>query len=301
MTTVADLVSQVEDHLLGGDRDEINRLTNFIDGAQQTISLDFELGGVAAGSYLTIDFEVLYVWSVDPTSFVVTVQRGMLNSTPQTHDAGTIVYINPLFSKWEIFKAINVEIVSISGADNGLFAEKSFTLTTLPVSMNYDVPADNSDLRTILEIRWDQIGPERPWPALDRRSFQIVRNLQTDTGTSGVSLRIERPTSGFIPGRRLVVQYAGDFDPLPPLFSVDVSSTNLADSMLDIPALGAAARLMGVREAKRAFVERDVDSRRASEVTSGSASRAAAVLMQLLEGRIKSEADRLRQRWPLAL
>jgi len=55
---------------------------------------------------------------------------------------------------------------------------------------------------------------------------------------------------------------------------------------------------MGVREAKRTFVERSVDTRRAAEVPAGSSARAAGVLLQLLDGRIKAKPHELRQKWP---
>ena len=97
----------------------------------------------------------------------------------------------------------------------------------------------------------------------------------------------------------MVIRYASRLQTLSSTLTDDAAATTgLLTNQLDIPALGAAARLMGVREAKRTFIERSVDSRRAAEVPAGSSARAAAVLMQLLNGRIKSEADRLRQLFP---
>lgn len=295
--TTADLISQVEEHLLGGDRDELNELANPMTSTATTLTLSMDLSGVTAGAYLGIDIEVMLVWSVDPTSQQVTVRRGMLGSTAVAHDAETLVYVNPLFTKWSIWRSLNVEIVSLSGADNGLFAERAFTLTSQPVKKTYDIPVGNADLRQVLEIRYDSPGPEAYWPLVRRRSFQIVRDVTMDSTTAtGLAIRIEE---SFIAGRRIVVRYAGDFGLLSPVLLDDATlSTGMSANMIDIPALGAAARLMGVREAKRSFVERAVDSRRASEVPPGSSSRAAAVLLQLLNGRIKSEADRLKHLWP---
>lgn len=292
-----DLISQVEEHLLGGDRDELNELANDIGFADDTLLLNMPLSGVSQGSYLTLDLEVLYVKSVDSTSQTVTIRRGMLGSTPAAHVANTLVYVNPLFTKWSIFRALNVEIVSLSAADNGIFAVKEFTLTTQPVQVTYDVPADNLDLRALLEIRWDEVSAERSWPRVPLRTVMMIRDLTTDTGTSGLSFRVDYPS--FIPGRRMVVRYAANFTTLSTSLTDDAAATTgLGATMIDIPALGAAARLMGVREAKRTFIERSVDSRRAAEVPTGSSARSAAVLLQLLNGRIKSEADRLRQLYP---
>lgn len=296
--SVDSLITQVEDHLLSGDRDEINTVSNTVDSSQTTVTFNQPLGSITAGSYLGVELEVMYVWSIDTTSGTATVQRAMLGTTAAGHASGTIVYVNPLFSKWEIFKALNVEIVSLSAADNGLFAEKAFTLTTQPIQKTYDIPVANADLRDILEIRYQPPGPEKYWPRIRRRSFQVIRDVtQTvDAAPTGMMLRIEE---SFYPGRPMVVRYAGDFGPLPAAMSADAATaTGMAATMLDIPALGAAGRLMGVRSAKRTFVERAVDSRRSQEVPASASAQSAGILLQLMRDRIKSEADRLRQLWP---
>lgn len=297
VTTTDSLITEVEDHLLGGDRDELNELGSAIADSDTDLTLTMPLSGVTQGSYLGIDLEVLYVKSVDSTSSVATVRRAMLGSTAVAHAQGALVYVNPLFSKWQIFKNLNIEIASLSGADNGLFAVTAFTVLSSPVQKTYDIPALNNDIRRLLEIRYDAVGPERYWPVVPLRHCQIIRDVTTDTNNvSGLAIRIEEC---FLPGRSLVVRYAGDFSPLDADLTDDAATTTgLGPTMIDIPALGAAARLMGVREAKRTFVERSVDTRRAAEVPAGSSARAAGVLLQLLSGRITSEAARLAQKWP---
>ena len=291
-----DLITQTEDILLSGARDNLNFLSKGIAAGDTTIELAQPLSGESAGSYLGCELEVMYVKSVDATAQTALVRRGMLGSPVGAHANDSIVYVNPLFSKWEIFKALNIEITSMSGADNGLFAEKSFTVLSQPVQKTYDVPAANLDMRKILEIRYDAVGPERYWPLVRSRQTQVLRDLQTDTGTSGLSIRIEED---FIAGRRLVVRYAGDFLPLSMDLNDNAAATTLlTTNMIDIPAMGAAARLMGFSAARRTFVQRAVDSRRAQEVPAGAAAAATGAFLSLLNGRIKSEADRLRHLWP---
>jgi len=289
--------------LYGGDRDNLNFLTSPLNDTETTIQLADGPSGVTTGSYLGINLEKLYVRAIDPTSGALTVRRGMLGSQPTGHDQDSLVYIDPLFDKWSIFRALNVEIASLSGADNGLFAERAFTTMTQPVQRTYDVPAANTDLMFILEIRWDSYGPERYWAKVDRRQYEVIRDVQTDTGTSGMSIRIEDSRifpGAFTPGRRMVVRYAAGFSPLSRNLADDASlATGMAATMLDIPAIGAAARLMGVRAAKRTFIERAVGSRRPSEVPAGATAQAASVLLALMNARIVSEAERLRQLWPV--
>jgi len=297
MTSTAELISDVESHLLGGDRDEQNRLTNSITDTDVSVTFDFSTGGITQGAYVCVDLEVMYVSQMDATSRTATVQRGMLGSIPAAHDGGTVAYVNPLFSKWSIFKALNVEIADMSSADNGLFQVKDFELTTQPVQKSYTVPSANLDLMNVLEIRWFEPGVEKLFPVIKRREYQVVRNLNNrDSNETGLSIRIERSMT---PGRALIVRYAAGFSPLTAIDD-DVSAiTGLGESMVDIPPLGAAARLMGVREAKRSLVERAVNSRRAQEVPPGSSARAAGVLLQLHDRRIKDEAAKLKRLWPL--
>ncbi len=298
MTTTDTLITDTEEHLLGGDRDEQNRLSNTVDNVQTQISFDFPLGGIQQGAYVNLDIETMYVWSVNSASSTATVQRGMLGSTPAAHTAGTLAYVNPLFSKWSIFKALNVEIIDLSSADNGLYQERSFELLTQAVNKNYTVPVANADIISVLEIRWLETGPEFMFPRVLQRHFQILRDLDNrQAGNSGISLRLEY---SFTPGRPLIVRYAANFSPLATMADDVPTVTGMSDTMLDIPPLGAAARLMGVREAKRSYVERAVNSRRAAEVPGGESARAAGVLLQLLQARVKDEAARLRRLWPAA-
>lgn len=302
LLTTNDLISQVEEHLLGGDRDNLNFLASDMDDTQTTISLADNPNGVTTGSYIGVDLELMYVRNIDSTSGAITVKRAMLGSRAGAHDQDIQVYIDPLFNKWSIYRALNVEIASLSGADNGLFAVKDWTALTQPVQRTYDVPLANTDMMYLLEARWDSVGPERYWPRVNRRQMQVIRDLQTDTGTSGVSVRIEDSWAypgAFTPGRRIVFRYAAGFSPLSPVLTDDASlATGMLSFQLDIPAIGAAARLMGVRGAKRTFIERAVGSRRPSEVPPGADVQAAQVLMTLLNDRTQSEADRLRQLFP---
>lgn len=293
MTTAANLISETESHLLAGDRDEMNRLTSSVTDSATTMTFDFDLNGIQQGSYVSLDLEIVYVWSVSGQT--ATVQRAMLNSTASAHTAGTLGYVNPKFSKLAIFNALNVELADISPE---LFQVKSFDLTSQPVQWTYTVPAINTDILDILEVRYQPPGPELSWPRISRRKTQLLRDMPT-TGsgsfTSGMGIRIEEP---LFPGRAMTVRYAAPFSPLTALTDVVTTVTGLSVSMLDIPPLGAAARLMGVREAKRAFIESTMDTRRASEVPTGASARAAQVLLSLVQSRIRSEVMALRQAWP---
>jgi hypothetical protein len=293
--TCASLISDCERNLLAGDRDELNLLTNSAGAGDTTLTFTYGMNGIVQGSYIGLDLEIVYVWSV--AGQVATVQRGMLNTTAATHAASTLAYVNPKFSKFDIFNALNVEIADISPE---LFQVKSFTLTTQPVQLTYTVPAINTDLLDVLEIRYIRPDATFRWDRITRREFQVMRNMPTtgDGGfSSGMGIRID-PEAGIYPGRPMTVRYSAPFSPLTALTDDAVAVTGLPVSSLDIPPLGAAARLMGVREAKRAFVESTMDTRRASEVPTGASARAAQLLLSLVQNRIRSEVQALRVQWP---
>lgn len=298
MTTLADLVAQTEEHLLAGARDELNQLAATVDTDDTEWSFTYELSGVQQGAYVSVDLEIVYVWDTNDSAKTATVQRGMLGSTPAAHTGGSIAYANPKFSKWAITKALNQEIVDLSAPPNGLFRPRTFTTTTSPVAMTYPIPVDNDDIIDVLDIRYDAPGAEHAWPRVTRYEYRILRGLPTATesgSASGLSLRVN---TAMYPGRDLLVTYSAPFLPLAALADDVEDVTGLPTSAVDIPPLGAAARLMGVREARRAFVEDEVDSRRANEVPPGSAAKAAAVLLSILDGRIKTEYLRLIAAYP---
>lgn len=295
MTLASDLISDTERHLMSGDRDEINALAATIANTDQTITVTYELGGIAQGAYLGLDLEVLYVWAVDENTKTVTVQRGMVGSVPATHSANAIVYVNPKVSKWDMFNALNAQINDMSTPPGGLFQVKEFTLTSEAVRESYPIPAGVID---ILEIRYQPPGPAMRWNRIGRHDYQVMRNMPTtgDGGFgTGTGLRIE---PRLYPGRVITVRYAAVFDTLTTLDDDVTAVSGIPQSAVDIPSLGAAYRLITVKEAKRSFMESQGDSRRAGEVPPGSAARAGAAILNLLNDRMKSEYMQLVTQYP---
>src|SRR5439155_7776767 len=145
---------------------------------------------------------------------------------------------------------LNVEIRDVSTPPNGLWQAKHFTLTTQPVKRTYTIPTLNSDLLDVLEVRYIEPGAEKAWVRMSRWEFSVLRNMPTSgdgSFTTGFGLRFDR---GMYPGRTMNVVYAAPFSELATLTDDVVSVTGLPATAVDIPPLGAAARLMGVREAK---------------------------------------------------
>jgi len=300
MVTCNDLINETEQHLMGGDRDELNRLTANLDNVTTSVTFDFDLIGIQPGAYLGVDLEMMYVWAVSAAN--ATVQRAMLGTKAAAHTAGSVVYVNPKFSRAAIFDALNAELRDLSTPPGGLWQTKEFTLTTLPVQKTYPVPLANNDMIDVLELRWQPPGPDFRWSRIWRRDFQVVRDLDpadTQAGVggmpSGIVIRIDPP---LYPGRHLRVRYQAGFDDLVNLTDDVVLVTGIPASAVDIPPMGAAYRLMAAREAKRNLVEAQGDPRRSTEVPSGGATRAAQALLALRKDRLRSEYLQLQTIYP---
>lgn len=296
MTTLPELwLSEVEMNLLSGDKDERNTLAGAIDATQTQVTLTRSLEGAQAGAYLGADLEVMYVADVNDAAKTVTVVRGQLGSTPAAHADLTTVYVNPRFSRWAMWRALNAELRDLSAPPNMIFQVKDFQLTTQPTQVTYAVPAINTDIISLLELRYSFPDAVQAWPVVNRRLATVLRRMPTASFASGMALRID---DRMYQGRPLQVRYVAPLGELADLTTDVFAQTGLPTTAADIPPLGAAARLMGVREAKRSFAENEGNSRRANEVPSGSAARAAAALLSVLNQRIKSEAMRLKSEYP---
>jgi hypothetical protein len=270
--------------MLASGRQELNRLTGTITNAATTLTIDFAAGSIQTGALIAIDLELLYVWSVSGST--VTVQRGMQGSTAAAHTAGAIIYVNPIVPDFHVFAALNDELASLSGP---LYRVKTATFTA-GIASAYNLAAD---VERILAVQYSAIGPEQAWPRLTR--WDLLQNQDTGVFASGVALRLyELPD----PGRTVRVTYAADLGSLAALTDDVQTATGLPASANDIPPLGAAARLLAAREARRSSVDAQPEARQAQDVPPGTARSASAQLFALRDRRLKEEAGKLAKDWP---
>lgn len=290
MTTTANWIADTRRLLQATSRDEINTLDAAIaDTTSDSFTLTLALGGIAKGALLSIDLETLYVLSVAAST--PTVIRGFASTTPAVHDPGTAVYVNPRYTDYEIFKALNDEIGALSSPSNGLFhipAPYNFTYTAAIDTYNLTL----AGFIDVLDVRWSDIGPSHNW--IPVRTFTVERDADPTAFPGGVALRL---FESIMPGRTVHVTYKAEFTALAALTS-DVTTTNLPATAWDIPPLGAAARLLASREARRSSFDAAPESRKATEVPPGTAGAAGRGLTMMRNQRIKEEAARLSARHP---
>lgn len=287
MTITSDLIASTRRWMLASGREQLNRLTTGIDETDDTVTVDFDLGQIATGAIIALDLELMYVWSIAGSD--VTVQRGVQGSTPAAHAAGALITVNPLVPDFTVFVELNNELRALSSPANGLFRVETKVITAT-VASSYDL-AD--DVRRVLGVWWNDYGPTNDWPRV--QSWDLLADQDLSVFPSGTAIRLYDVPD---PGRTIRVAYAAPLDTLSELDDDVEATTGLADSAVDIPPMGAAARLLSAREARRSSIDAKPESRQAADVPAGAARSASAQLFALRDRRIREESARFAAAWP---
>lgn len=280
--SVGNVIELVRQLVYATHRAEWNRLSDDITAAQATLAVDFDIRGIARGTYISIDDEVLYVWEVAAGTGTATVQRGMLGSTAAVHSASAMIEVNPRFPQHLIRQAIRDELRSWG---KKLFSIASVTLT--PTSRAVDIDGV-TEFFHVLECNASPRSGDDIWY---RVPFRVVSNMDTADFASGRALLLETELET---GQTLRVTVARPFELGDLTDDINLQTqVGLAASMLDIVPLGAGWRLMAGREIMRTQVEAQGQPRNAAEVPPGHNLQTAKGLKELRDDRINEEAMRL--------
>lgn len=294
MTTAADLINETRRHILMGHRDELNTLNGAVSSGATTLVFSDDLAGIKTRARLGIELETYYVRTTTESTKTATVFAAQEGSTAAAHSSGALVRVNPKVTDHEIFDVLNAELDDLSSPANGLFQVKTLTLTYSANVEGYDLTAV-TDLIDVLEVRYSLPGSSKEWPEIRPGDYRLSRNMATTEFASGFALFLAH---GGYPGRSVRIRYKAPFTNLATTADDVLAVAGLPATAHDIPALGAAARLMLATENKRNFTELQGDSRRAEEVPPGARSRGAQGLLALRAQRILSESARLMVQYP---
>lgn len=290
ITTTADLINETRTHLLAFDNQELNRLGEALDAIETDVTYDFASSSIQTGAVLSIDLELMYVWS--NTSLTATVLRGHQGSVAATHADDGLIEVNPRFSNFAILRALNAELASLSAPVNGMYRVRTVDLT-------YTAARSGYDLTGVTDMIGDPISVEgKGHLSGDRvrlKDWRVIRDADTSDFASGKALYLYE---GPAPGRAIEVAYKAPFVSLATLADNVTTISFLPDSAHDIPPLGAAARLLAGRESRRAQFDSQPEPRQAADVPPGSNRNAAANLLALRNQRIREEVSRLHAAYP---
>lgn len=294
MTTIADIVAEAQRLLASGSRIETNSLDSALDDSSTAVSFSSATGGIHTGSVLCIGIELLLVQSVDSSAKTAVVARGALGSTAAAHDAGATVEVNPKFSTFDVFRAVCHEVDDLASPLSGLFVMRTADFTFASNRETYDFNPTGPYLSTY-QVLWRPRGGSRPaWRRL--KHFRVERALDglAEFPHSYGLMLSEFPE----PGCSMRLYYRAGFA-TPTALTDTAASLGLPETAVDIPALGAAARLVASREVKRSFTEAQGEARRAEEVPAGAQVASARALLNLRAQRLAAEVSRLQVQWPL--
>ena len=292
MTTAAVLIEETRMHLTSGKNEQVNALLADYTAGSGSMTFKYDLRGIVAGSTISVGLNTLYVVSVNEQAKVATVLAAQQGSVDANATAGTTVRVQPRWTDHRIFKELNNDLRSLSSPHLGLYRQASKVITFSSSTAGYDLSAD---VISVDEVRVDEPGQLRSQPPI--RSFEVIRQADTALFPSGVALRLNEP--GW-PGRALRVKYRAPFLPFTTL-ATTVTSTGLPDTAADLPPMGAALRLVAVKEIVRNQTEAQGDTRRAAEVPPGAVLGSYRGLAGMRAQRIEEERSRLRAQNPIRM
>jgi hypothetical protein len=246
---------------------------------------------------LEIDEELLWVDSFDRVANTATVSpygRGYLGTTAATHAADAKVTISPTFPRFSVKRAINDTIRSL-GAN--IFAVKSTTFTFNAAVSTYAFA--NLDIKNILTISWQSIGPSKEWVPIRRWDFDASANPEAFSYTSGTD-QVQTITLGEAPisGRTVKVVYATDPSSFTSNSQVYTTVTGLPESTRDVVILGTAYRLLSFLDPARAAQVSPQADETDSKRPYGASQSATKQLYALYTQRLNEETKAQQQNYP---
>lgn len=284
-TTVAALIEEVYRHLEPSSFGKLNRLTADIDNVQDTLVVDFATGeAIREHSQICVDVEVMYVWEYDKATRTVTVQRGMGGSVPSAHTAGALVQVQPRVAAFDVLTQLQNEVRSWPPA---LYRVGRATLTFTANSRAYNL-ASTTGMYRVLEVRGLSTASGTPRTL---GGWRVDFNADTSVYPTGKAIVFSAAYSG-----TAEVIFAAPFVTTSWSPTMTLASVGLSDSMLDIPVLGAVARLL--HEAPRTDTRVQGQSRDAEEVPPMHTANLRAQMRRERDDRIHQEMARLRELYP---
>ena len=257
--TLGNMIDEVLINLAGYtfQQDRATHLTSAVTTTTSTSAspLILSLGSTdsVGKGIIEIDEELLWVDSFDRVANTATVSpygRGYLGTAAATHSADAKVTIAPTFPRFAVKRAINDTIRALG---SNIFSVKSTTFTYNAVQSTYAF--NNLNIKNILSLTWQDIGPTQEWVPIRRWDFDAL----ADSTAFGSGAQTVTLGEAVLPGRTVKVIYATDpaaFSTLSTIALTDAqvytTVTGLPESTRDVVILGAAYRLLAFLDPARA-------------------------------------------------
>ena len=241
-----------------------------------------------------VDEELMWIDTFDRVANTATVApygRGYLGSTAATHAAESKVTISPAFPRFNVKKAIND---TISALGNSIFASKVTTFTYNPAQNTYAF--NNLDIKNILSMSWQTVGPTKEWIPIRRWRFDSVADSTEYGGTGYQTVTLY---DYITPGRTVKVVY-GTFPEVFDSNSQDFTTqTGLPASCKDVVILGASYRLLTYLDPARAGQQSPQADETDSKRPYGASQTATKQLFALYTQRLNEETQKQQNQYPV--
>ena len=303
-TTLENMIDEVLINLAGYTFQQ-DRATYLKDAVTTTTSssaspLILSLGSTESvgKGIVEIDEELLWVDSYDRIANTATVApygRGYLGSTAATHLADKKVTISPTFPRFSVKRAINDTISSLGSS---IFSVKTTTFTFNAATSTYAF--SNLNIKNIITIAWQSIGPSKEWVPIRRYDLDATANPEAFGYTTGTHV-VQTVTLGESPisGRTVKVTYATDPTPFTSNTAQDYSTqTGLPESTKDVAVLGASYRLLTYLDPARASQVSPQADETDSKRPYGASQSATKQLYALYQQRLSEETKAQQQNYP---
>jgi len=300
-TTLTNMIDEVLVNLAGYtfQQDRSTYITSAVSTTTSTSASPLILSLASTDSVgkgiLEIDEELLWVDSFDRVANTATVSpygRGYLGTTAATHAADAKVTISPTFPRFSVKRAINDTIRSL-GAN--IFSVKATTFTFNAAVSTYAF--SNLNIKNILTISWQSIGPSKEWVPIRRWDFDSSANAAAFGYTTE---QVQTITLGEAPisGRTVKIVYATDPEPFTNNSQVYTTVTGLPESTRDVVILGTAYRLLSFLDPARAAQVSPQADETDSKRPFGASQSATKQLYALYTQRLNEETKAQQQNYP---
>ncbi len=302
-TTLTNMIDEVAVNLAGYtfQQDRATYLTTAVTTTTSSSAspLVLSLGSTdnVGKGVIEIDEELMWVDSYDRVANTATVApygRGYLGTTAATHSADVRVAISPTFPRFNVKRAINDTIRALGSS---IFAVKSTTFTFNAAVSTYAFA--NLNIKNILTVTWQTIGPTKEWAPIRKWDFDAIANPEAFGYTTGTD-QVQTITLGEAPisGRTVKITYATD----PVAFTTNsqdyATQTGLPESTRDVVILGAAYRLLSFLDPARAAQVSPQADETDSKRPYGASQTATKQLYALFSQRLAEETKSQQQNYP---
>lgn len=297
-TGVLETVQRIRRQLKSAGRNEVARLDAAMNDTQTTLVFEWAPRSVRVGDVLNVDLELMRVISYDSGTRTATVARGWLDSTAAAHLDAAEVLINARFTNLDVFDSL-IEELGSWGPQLYRVEAQEFTVDAGYESL--ELPAAWIGMYGLVRVhrKWEQYWQDtETWPEVPSRLVRSTTDWADGAPTSGMLLRFLEPVAD----GKLMILAALPWSTATLALDTDlVTDIGMADTLLDVLAMGVKIRLVHDGEWARTARNVQDEPRRAEETPIGSTVQPLQFAVALYRNRKQEEINKLRALHPIRI